>query len=52
MPLSAAFSLSTTNRTLGWSASMYQSVSTTPVVLWKISITFCARAWRLSSFGP
>ena len=52
MPFSAAFSLSTTKRALGWSASIYQSVSTTPLVLWKISMTFRASARRLSSLGP
>ena len=52
MPLSAAFSLSMMKRALVWSASIYQSVSTTPLVLWKMSITLLARARRLSSFGP
>jgi hypothetical protein len=36
MPWRAAFSLSITKRALGWSASMYQSVSTTPLVLWNV----------------
>ena len=49
MPWRAAFSLSMTKRTFGWSASIYQSVSTTPGVLWKISMTFCASASRLYS---
>ena len=37
MPCSAAFSLSMTKRAFGWSASIYQSMSTTPGVFLKMS---------------
>ena len=52
MPCSAAFSLSMTKRAFGWSASTYQSMSTTPGVLLKMSRTLRASAWRSASVGP
>jgi hypothetical protein len=52
IPLSAAFSLSTTNRAFGWSASTYQSTSTTPVVSANIFFTSAANFNRDASSGP
>ncbi len=51
-PWSAAFSLSMTKRAFGWSASRYQSTSTTPGVLLKMSRTCRAVEWRVASSGP
>ena len=52
MPAKAAFSLSMTKRVLGWSASTYQSMSTTPGVDSKMDLTCLAKANRASSVGP
>ena len=52
MPCSAAFSLSMTNRAFGWSASIYQSVSTTPGVLLKMSMHLLCQREAALLVGP
>ena len=52
MPCSAAFSLSMTKRAFGWSASIYQSTSTTPGVLLKMSRTLRGERVAVVFVGP
>ena len=51
-PAAAAFCASTSTTILGCGASTYQSTSTTPGVLLKMSLTVLATSSRRSGSGP